>query len=290
MLGQGMQGYQGVADTFLRVNVPLSNYASQQTLSVGCEGTRSRSRALVRFDLGFLDPDQTHVIGARLLLLPVARIAGGAMDLQAYALQRPWRADEANWLEAARGVPWGVPGADAAADRAARPAAVARVERDYRWVALDVTDLVRRWVRDPAGNHGVLLTCTAAEEWAEYLFGSSERHAIGERPQLQVVYGVVATPTPTVTPTPTATWTATSTPSPTSTATPTGTPTATWTSLPPTATWTPTPLPTATWTPMPPTATWTPVPSPTPTLPPTKTPTPTAPPTPVPPPTKTPTP
>lgn len=269
VLGQGLQGYAGVADTYLNVNVPLSNYASHQTLAVGCEGSRSRSRALLRFDLGFLPPEQTHVIGARLLLLPVARVAGGEMEVQAYRLLRPWEVAEATWYQAASGVAWGVPGADSAADREARPAARATVGEVQRWVTLDVTSLVREWVRDPAGNHGLLLVCSASQ-WAEYLFGSSERYAQMERPQLQVAYGVIATPTPTVTSTPTWTPTPSSTPSPTWTPVPSPTPTPT---LPPTKT----PTPTAPLTPA-----WTPAPSPTstPTLPPTKTPTPPTPPTP----------
>ena len=268
VLVPGVQGYAGVADTYLNVNIPLSNYGAQQTLAVGCEGSRSRSRALIRFDLGFLPPDRTHVIGARLLLLPVARVAGGEMEVQAYRLLRPWQAAEATWYQAASGVAWGVPGADSAADREARPIARASVGEVYRWVTLDVTDLVREWVRAPEGNYGVLLLCSASG-WAEYLFGASERHAQMERPQLQVAYGVIATPTPTVTSTPT--WTPS--PSPTWTPAPTLTPT-------------PTPLPTKTPTPTaPPTATWTPGPPP----PPTKTPTP-APPVPAPPVTREPSP
>lgn len=278
LLVQGVQGYAGVADTYLNANIPLSNYGIHQTLAVGCEGNRSRSRALIRFDLSFLPPERTHILGARLLLLPVARVAGGEMEIQAYRLLRSWQPAEATWYQASSGVVWGVPGADSAADREARPAARATVSEVYRWLTLDVTDLVQGWVREPQSNHGLLLICSASE-WAEYLFGASERYAWMERPQLQVAYGLIATPTPTVTSSPT--WTPTPSPTPTPTWTPVPSPTLTPT-LPPTKTPTPTALPMAPRTP-------------TPTLPPTKTPTPTTlptppgTPTPPPPPTKTPT-
>jgi len=267
LLQQHPQGYAGTADTFLSATIPTSNYSIYRMLAVGCEGERSRSRALVRFDLGLLPPGQTHIIAAHLLLYPVVRTAGEEMELWLFRLLRPWRPDQATWQQAAMGIPWGVPGADSAVDRAPRPAAKARVEGLYRWVSVDVTELVREWVRKPGSNYGVVLAASAPGR-AEYQFAASERYPLGERPQLQIVYGIIATPTPTITwtptpsstPTPTPTYTSTSTPTDTPTQTPTWTPTDTATPVPPTPTYTPVP-PTATWTAIPPKPTWTPVPA-----------------------------
>ncbi|MGQ9584822.1 MAG: DNRLRE domain-containing protein, partial [Anaerolineae bacterium] len=252
ILQEGLQGYAGVVDTYLNATVPTSNYGAHRTLAVGCEGDRSRARALIRFDLEFLPPGQTHIIAARLLLYPVMRTAGEGMELHLYRLLSPWQPDQATWYQRGEGTPWGVPGADSAAERDPRPAASGRVEDLYRWVSLDVTELVRDWVREPGRNYGMLLAASAPGR-AEVYFGASERYPASERPQLQVVYGLVATPTPT------ATWTATPSATFTSTRTFTSTPTSTDTPHP-TPTWTPT------QTPIPPTVT--------PTLPPTATPTP----------------
>ncbi|NLE76294.1 MAG: DNRLRE domain-containing protein, partial [Chloroflexi bacterium] len=267
-LRQELDGYVGAADTYLAARVPTSNYSGQRTLLVGSQGLQPLSRALLRFDLGLLPAGQTYVVGAQLLLYPVLRTAGETMQVELYRVQRPWQPEQATWHQAAAGLPWGAPGGDAGSDRAPRPMAKANVREAYQWVTLEITALVQEWVDHPENNFGLMLAGYAPEE-GEFAFASSKRAPVYERPQLQVAYGLIATPTSTPTETGTATatttatpnWTTTPTPShtPTPTATQAAVPSATATPLPPTATQTA--VPSATATPLPPTATQTAVPA-----------------------------
>jgi thioredoxin-like negative regulator of GroEL len=67
-------------------------------------------------------------------------------------------------MAAKKGANWGAPGCDGAgADRAAEPAGSADIanfpgkDERYRFVAIDLTDLVKQWVAGQQANHGVLL-------------------------------------------------------------------------------------------------------------------------------------
>ena len=145
-------------------------------------------------------------------------------------------------------IPWAAAGCnDTELDRDPSPSDRDSITNTAQSPVLTVTDLVQRWVTEPASNYGVLLVGSGTQSGV-YAFGSSEWGNVASRPKLQVIYTIpTATPTPSMTPTPTASFTPTSTGTPTATATVTATGDSTAT---PSATPTgPTPTPTITETP-----------------------------------------
>ncbi len=282
---QGWNGYTGAADTYISMGDPDQNFNApgKSTKLQIRTSTRSQEAILLRFDVSSIPPT-ARVLRATLGLYAQEHSNTGDVQAAVYTLRRDWNPDEATWIQAAVGDPWGEPGADAtegdARDRDAAPTDTRsfRWYKNYEdpdtheqfeldsktWYSLDVTEAVREWVENPRANFGVVVK--AWGDSVEVEFASSEYPTPHEalRPCLVVTYmeagassspAVTVTPMPTDTPTftpsntPTETPTATATPTPTPTPTPTRTPTSTATATPTasaTATNSPTPTPTAT--------------------------------------------
>ncbi|MBI3830280.1 MAG: DNRLRE domain-containing protein [Planctomycetes bacterium] len=124
------------------------------------------SRTLLKFDLSAL-PKDAKIAGAQLrITLSNQPFTGTKADakVQAFAVLKEWIESESCWTAAKKGVSWGAPGCDGAgADRAAEPAGSADIanfpgkDERYRFVAIDLSDLVKQWVSGQQANHGVLL-------------------------------------------------------------------------------------------------------------------------------------
>jgi hypothetical protein len=275
VLQRGLDGYQGVRDTSLDAWNPNQVHGAEDALWLRGDNAL---RVLVAFDLSSIPPYAT-ILQATLSIWPTYRYPSQSMMITAHRVTRAWEEAAATWNTARAGVPWQTPGGD----YDTTPAAVQTASNINTWLNFDITSLVADWVRDPAGNFGVLLL-GPGQGSLYYRFASSEYTVSpASRPKLQIVYQVpavipTATPTATVMPTSTPTPTVTRTATPTATYTPTATATPTWTATP-TMTWTPTPTagtpvltPTSTPTPTA-TATSTATPTATATLGPTPTPT-----------------
>ncbi len=270
-LQQGSGSYQGVRDTYMSNWTPTGVFEGEPKLSIRNPDEFS---TLIRFDLAGQLPANAQIVRAELKLYAISASITGGFYVRTYDLYRPWTANQVTWYQAQTGVPWGLPGANhTVTDRAAEAEAWGFIQGANRWVRIEVSEIVQRWLQNPGSNRGLVLKGYSNRN-IQYDFASSEHPTRDFRPILHIEYLLpgdipTATPTPTACTSCTATSTPTRTPTATSTATslPTATPTLTPTSGP-TATTTATP------TPAPPTATPTATSTPTRTPPPTATPTP----------------
>jgi hypothetical protein len=109
------------------------------------------------------------------------------MNVYCYALERPWREDEATWLQATEGSPWSAPGADAPArDRAEQWSAMAIVSAPNTLYNFDLASITQTWVSNPGANHGLLLKGDG--NISEYRFWSSNYFDPERTPTLHVTY------------------------------------------------------------------------------------------------------
>ena len=226
ILRQGLNGYQGVADTYIAQYAPDDNYAWRPYMIVRSTGAW---RSLVRFDLSVL-PAGAIVDSATLILHtdetqdPPDR----STTIDLFAIRRHWEVNQVTWNRATSTTPWYSAGCDSSADRDLSPFASKVIDKTKTSYSIDVTEAVRNWVADPGSNEGFIIISRGPT--VSYGFYTSEWAVEAQRPTLVITYRVQ-------TPTPTATFTPPWTPTPTSTATPTATAT-------PTRTPTPTPTPT----------------------------------------------
>ena len=184
------------ADTY------LSSVADERDLNHGEEprlvvtGDPART-ALVRFDLSAL-PGAVVIEHAELVLSPCQEdgcVAGGS--LAAFEVLEAWSEGEggagcASWNCRVEGVAWSVPGCGYLSEedraRVGEAAAQASLEGGVP-AALDVTEVVARWVADPAANRGLAL---AIDEQSSAMLASSEAPDAHLRPRLSVTYRLVA--------------------------------------------------------------------------------------------------
>ncbi|MCO6453640.1 MAG: DNRLRE domain-containing protein [Caldilineales bacterium] len=237
-LRQGVDGYDGAADTWIGAAEPNTNYGVDEMLQVGGDG---ESTILLRFDLSTV-PENAQITSATLSLFTVQRSDDQTITAAAYRLRRAWDPGTATWQKAASGDVWGEPGArDSSTDRYEPAAAAAQINAVDQVVSWDITQMTIAWHKAPNTNFGISITGLGGQT-ASYGLPSSESTDPGKRPILTISYSL-ATSTPTSSPTatisPTASPTATITPTPTRTPTPSRTPT-------PTKVVSPSPTPTST--------------------------------------------
>lgn len=230
---QGVNGYNGAADTFIEAVHPDTNYSTADRLTLSTRGYEE-NRSLLKFELQGI-PANAQVVKATLDVYVVTQ-GSGTVCFAAYDMKRNWQPTQSTWKVYSSGNPWGAAGAkDTNTDRAATyvpgfrlPLTVSSV-----WRTLDVSVAAQQWLSDPASNNGVLLEASGPTG-TQFALASSEFGDARFRPRLTISY-TLPYGTPTATRTPTRTPTVTQTPSgptPTATATPTqslltATPTAT---------------------------------------------------------------
>jgi thiol-disulfide isomerase/thioredoxin len=124
------------------------------------------ARTLIKFDLSMM-PKDTKVSGAQLRLTvsnqPYTGAKAGA-KIEAYAVRQEWSETEASWNAAKKGSAWTAKGCDdPAKDRFSEAAGSVdigsfpdKTER-FRFVSIDLTELVKKWQSGEAPNYGVLL-------------------------------------------------------------------------------------------------------------------------------------
>jgi hypothetical protein len=175
--------------------------------------------SLIRFAL----PDDLrgrNILAATLQLLTVHQDKPLPCEVGAYRVQRPWRADEATWLNATDTDTWSHPGIWPV-DCDPLPLAEQQLSSDNAWYHFDVTQAVRDWLNEADSNYGLLLRSGESGP-VTYHFASSEANVQEHRPKLVIIYSK-----PTATPTATVTSTATRSLTPTETLRPSRTPTST---------------------------------------------------------------
>ena len=218
ILQQGVEGYEGCADTHIVGAERSSNFCTEERLKIRSLDAMS---ALLRFELPSTIPPNATIRNAKLHLYPLSQSNSLPLELLCHMVLRPWEACQATWISATDTVPWDKAGCNRTEhDRTDWASDRVQVDTVRKWYSLDVTSLVQTWIADLSTNHGVVLK--SFSPWSTmYIFASSDYGAaVSQRPKLQIVYEIPAdTPTPSVTPS--STPTPTQTPSPTPTETPT---------------------------------------------------------------------
>ncbi|MBX7235145.1 MAG: DNRLRE domain-containing protein [Caldilineales bacterium] len=211
---QGENGYTGASDAYISSWNPTANYGSSNLLAIRSEHAM---RGLIRFD-GLSLPAGATLDRATLKVFTTGSSNSGSLYLRAFDLLRTFDATQTTYTLARAGSPWSEPGLGAS-DYASPYNDFKFVNTPNRWITLDVTAAVRRWLQNPGSNLGLLLDGYSTVR-VQFDLASSEYETLSFRPQLVLEYinpGFVPntpTPTPTFDPNATATPTPTATPAP----------------------------------------------------------------------------
>ena len=235
--------YMGVADTYLSLYDPNTNYGNIETMRIH-PNVAGRERGLIKFDISRI-PTNATVMQATLYLYAWYWSQAFPLNISAYAVKKHWNERDATWNKATATEFWHTAGcSNPTFDYDPASVVTTSITPNRQFYAWDVTQMAQQWVGVPVSNEGVLLVADGLS--VQYQFRTSEIASGSIRPYLVVTYQAEV-PIPTVTRTPTRTAT------PTRTSTPTATPTLRYTLTPtPTATNTPTPTEIPTATPVPP--------------------------------------
>jgi predicted peptidase len=228
--------YDGATDTYIYQYQPATNYGRDVELIVNNGGSLA---SLLRFDISTI-PLNAVIKEAR-LTLDLTNQPSNTLEVSLYALKQHWVDTQANWNQAAEGIPWAVPGVNGAGvDYDPTPVGMLDVQGRASY-SFNVKSLVQQWLTHAVPNEGLLVVGPrlGGGSGAEYYrFASSEGLDVARRPRLEIAY-MLPSITPTPTASPTATPTRTSVPTATATPTRVSSPTATHTPtsiVPPTAT------------------------------------------------------
>ena len=174
--------FPAMGDTYLQSAAPTTNYGTAPYLHVRVDGAGNDIlRSLLAFDVSSILP--AYPVKKAELSVYLDAFSGGAVDgqLQAYEVTKAWAENTATWK-----APWVKPGGDFV-DMAAGGAPVNK-SLVGKWIKIDITPLVAKWVADPASNHGVMLRLRKVSSITGYRFISSENWATADRPILEVSY------------------------------------------------------------------------------------------------------
>jgi hypothetical protein len=194
-LQDGLNGYAGTADSTLDSWTPLDRYGADNRLRIFYgrpPRLETQKSPVIKFDLSLI-PAQAEVSNATLRLY---LSSAPAYDLRvaAQGLLRGWDEAGATWNEAAAGMPWAGPGASAVgSDRTEWASGPQHIVAGERWYEFDVTTLAKEWARDPARNHGVVMTALAGDSDASVEARFTSREGDGRfRPQFVISYALPA--------------------------------------------------------------------------------------------------
>ena len=176
-------GYDGASDTVLIHGDPDDPAGGEDELEV--DGWPVQ-RALLKWRLDGVSPGGRVTYAA--ITLSVTDEAGGA-PYELREVTRAWREAEATWRQATRDAPWAAPGASGPDDRGEALLGTVATDEEGRFVfRLNAAGraIVEGWIRDPASNHGLLLTAPPNTTNGLDL-ASSEVKDPRARPRLEIV-------------------------------------------------------------------------------------------------------
>src|SRR4030042_151244 len=101
--------YAGVADTYISLYEPSTNYGSLATMKVHSQA--QRERLLVKFDISRIPPS-TNIVSATMGLFAWYRSQAYRQTASAYRVLRHWNELEATWNAPTTSALWGQPGAN----------------------------------------------------------------------------------------------------------------------------------------------------------------------------------
>ncbi len=180
VLQQGLNGYTGARDTSIT--------SRSQTLTQGMNPTLvvlappAPEAVLLKWDLSATGISASSLQSVS-ITINVTRGATGVFNL--YAMETPWDANQASWLNAKTRLPWDAPGATGINDSGTtvlgtltNPAAgQATINLNAAGVAL-----VKNWLSGPTTNFGLVLR--SLDGASELDFDSSEAATVSNRPAM----------------------------------------------------------------------------------------------------------
>ncbi|NUQ37095.1 MAG: DNRLRE domain-containing protein [Caldilineales bacterium] len=203
VLQPGLNGYQGVSDTYINEWAPTANNAAGGVMRARSGNVMS---SLIRFELAGALPPNHRITQAELQVYVYSKSNVNAMELWLHELGRPFVATEAHWTQARNGDAWASPGAQHIPNDRGEALARGPVAVDT-WVSFDITALAQRWQLNPASNRGLLISGQSTG-FVEAALIASEGTPPQQRPRLLLSLAAgtpTPTPTPTLSPTPTPT-------------------------------------------------------------------------------------
>ncbi len=183
---QGMDGYNGVKDTYIDSAVLPWSPVTQQNEVVMRVRQKNVKSALLYFDVSSIPANAT----VKSATLKVYASYGSLPNLllSGYALKKPWDVNAANWWNASSASKWDIAGANGRGDRESTPFDSVLVKTGG-WVTLDATALVQSWVS--GSNCGLILRGDNAAPKTEWQLISSDFGNTTLRPTLEVTYDYI---------------------------------------------------------------------------------------------------
>ena len=206
-LQNGLDDYQGAADTFLTIwgEDGRTPHGGDEHLWVRYTGGREFDNALLRFEMPSWLREDASMHEARLAMYVIMSFTEADFTIGAYRLLQPWNPDTAVWYERDVDTPWGKPGAlEPGVDYDPQPLDILTIPDSPRnaWLEWDISDAAAYWADHPDENYGILLKgLNARRDITAY--SSDYNGDPAQRPKLLVDFTLNPRPTPTPTPTPT---------------------------------------------------------------------------------------
>jgi hypothetical protein len=195
-LQYGINDYSGSSDTY------ISEYDREATHPNDFLHLRAVDfmAPLLRFDLSGQIPDGAEIRQATIELF-TSYASANPIEAQTFRVLRQWDVNQANWNQAADGVPWSSAGCNGlGTDREANSSDLQTLSELHAWYRFDVTAMARDWLNDPIHNYGLVVKSFGPAA-SEFDLASNEYPDSLARPKLVIVYGFPATITPTRPPT-----------------------------------------------------------------------------------------
>ena len=174
--------YSGVADTYISQYNPEASYGLSPTIELRSNDVEA---ALLRFDLSAM-PQSASIVSATFSIHVDYASNSYSMPVNLYGMIKPWSDMQATWISATNSVAWTVAGANSGGDRMITPADSVLMAQANTWYNLNVTDLVRQWVLNPASNKGMILKAGTAPNVGYGLRSSDYSSAPDYRPKLTI--------------------------------------------------------------------------------------------------------
>lgn len=165
------------ADTHISKGQPTVAFGAWPQMYIGAN---DGLRGLMSFNLSGIANSATVKKATLKVYFDAFSGGGSPANLEAFEVLTPWQQATATW-----NAPWAVKGGDVAGPVGS--VAVSKTDTG-KWVQIDVTSLVQKWVTSPAANNGVMLKLADETSFTQYRMPSSENWNKSLVPMLDVTY------------------------------------------------------------------------------------------------------
>ena len=180
---QGVAGYAGMVDTYIRGNATTTNSGSATTLLL--DG-KPDNAALLKWDLTTIPAGKTVTA----VSLKFNVVVPSSHVYEIYALRRAWSESEATWVRATSVTNWSTAGAsNTTSDRESTVLGLlSSSSTGARTVTLNASGIakVQSWINAPATNHGFVVQDYTVSKGLDVT--SSEGVTVSQRPILTITY------------------------------------------------------------------------------------------------------